>query len=122
MSKEKNALFCPLQEVAKALERKWSLQVIFVIGNFKNIRFSRLQKELRYISPKTLSDTLVKLEKDWLIKKSLNSGSSQKIKYRLTKDGMSAYPIITDMLLWAMSRKKSVVKSCVCTLKPKRVP
>ena len=120
MYKEK--LFCPLQEVAKAFERKWSLQIIYVIGNFKNIRFSRLQKELRYISPKTLSDTLVELEKELLIKKVLVSDSPQKIKYRLTKDGITVYPIIADMLIWSISRKKSVIKNCMCTFKPKRVP
>jgi len=122
MHKGNKFLFCPLQEVAKDFERKWSFQIIFVIGNHKDIRFGLLQKELRHISPKTLSDSLLALEKEQLVKKHLTTGSPQKIKYKLTKDGITLHPIIKQLLRWSASRKKSVVKYCLCDSKPKDVP
>jgi len=63
MSKESNVIFCPLQEVANILSRKWTFQIVYEIGNHTQIRFNELAKELRYITPKTLADTLLKLKK-----------------------------------------------------------
>ena len=122
MSKE-NILFCPLQEAVKDLERKWSFQIMYEIGNHKEIRFGNLQKELRYISPKTLSDTLLILEQGQLVKKLLVSNyQKKKIMYKLTYDGINLYPIVIDLLRWSISRKKSGIKHCLCTSKPETVP
>jgi DNA-binding HxlR family transcriptional regulator len=115
MSEESNTLFCPLQEVADALERKWSYQIIYEIGNHKKIRFNQLQEELRNISPKTLSDTLKKLENENLINKKFFNQMPPKVEYSLSKDGLSLYPIIVDLLKWSISRKNSKIKECSCS-------
>ena len=114
--------FCPLQEVDSALKRKWSLLIIYTIGNHKEIGYSSMQKELKNISPKTLSDTLAVLEKEQLIKKFLLGNPTQKTKYQLTKDGLSLYPIILNLLLWSISRKKSNIKQCKCHHRPRKIP
>lgn len=105
MSQEKNILFSPLQEVVQALERKWSFQIIYEIGNYKTIRFGKLQDKLKVISPKTLSDTLKKLEGENLVCKKQFEEIPPRVEYRLTKDGSSLYPIIVNLLEWSISRK-----------------
>jgi DNA-binding HxlR family transcriptional regulator len=121
MSEVSNALFCPLQEVADALERKWSFQIIYEIGNHKKIRFSVLQEELRHISPKTLSDTLKKLENGNLIDKKSFNQMPPKVEYSLSGDGLSLYPIIVRLLKWSASREISKIKLCLCCNKPAEV-
>jgi DNA-binding HxlR family transcriptional regulator/CheY-like chemotaxis protein len=118
MPEVSNELFCPLQKVADALERKWSFQIIYEIGNHKKIRFNELQGELRDISPKTLSDTLKKLENESLINKKFFSQMPPKVEYSLTKDGLSLYPIVVDLLKWSISRKNSKIKECSCFSRP----
>jgi DNA-binding HxlR family transcriptional regulator len=122
MSKVSNALFCPLQEVADALERKWSFQLIYEIGNHNKIRFNDLQKELVHISPKTLSDTLKKLEIGNLINKKSFNQIPPKVEYSLSEDGLTLYPIIVSLLKWSTSRESSKIKQCLCCNKPKEVP
>jgi len=121
MSKERNALFCPLQEVADALERKWSFQIIYEIGNHKKIRFNDLQEELIHISPKTLSDTLKKLENGNIINKKSFNQMPPKVEYSLSEDGLSLYPIIVSLLKWSASRESSKIKQCLCCNKPPEV-
>ncbi len=121
MFKESNALFCPLQEAADALERKWTFQLIYEIGNHGKIRFTELQEELRHISPKTLSDTLKKLEKGYLISKKFFNQMPPKVEYSLSKDGLSLYPIIVSLLKWSTSRENSKIKECLCCNKPAEV-
>ncbi len=121
MSEERNALFCPLQEVADVLERKWTFQIIYEIGNHGKIRFNELQEELRHISPKTLSDTLKKLENGYIISKRSFNQIPPKVEYSLNKDGLSLYPIIVNLLKWSTSRMSSKLKQCLCENKPEEV-
>lgn len=118
MTEESNTLFSPLQEVADALERKWSFQIIYEIGNHKKIRFNELQEELRNISPKTLSVTLKKLENENLVSKKFFSQMPPKVEYSLTKDGLLLYPIVVNLLKWSISRKNSKIKECSCFCRP----
>ena len=122
MSKVSNALFCPLREVADTLERKWSFQIIYEIGNHKKIRFNDLQEELVHISPKILSDTLKKLDTGNLINKKSFNQIPPKVEYSLSKDGLSLYPIIISLLKWSTSRESSKIKQCLCCNKPKEIP
>ena len=121
MYRESNTLFCPLQEVAEALERKWSFQIIYEIGNHKKIRFIDLQEELKHISSKTLSDTLKKLTNGNLINKKSFSQIPPKVEYSLSEDGLSLYPIIVSLLKWSASRGSTKIKQCLCYNKPAEV-
>ncbi len=122
MSKERNVLFCPLQEIADVLERKWSFQIIYEIGNHGKIRFNELQEELRHISPKTLSETLKTLESGHLISKKSFNQIPPKVEYSLDKDGLALYPIAVSLLKWSILRKDSKIKQCLCDNKPQEVP
>ncbi len=122
MSQEINALFCPLQEITDVLERKWSFQIIYEIGNHNKIRFNELQEELRHISPKTLSETLKTLENGHLISKKSFNQIPPKVEYSLNKDGLALYPIVVSLLKWSILRKDSKIKQCLCDNKPQEVP
>ncbi len=122
MSQEINALFCPLQEIADVLERKWSFQIIYEIGNHGKIRFNELQEELRHISPKTLSDTLKTLESGHIISKKSFNQIPPKVEYSLDKDGLAIYPIVVSLLIWSTSREDSKTKQCLCKNIPQEVP
>ena len=121
MTQEENILFCPLQEVTQSLERKWTLQIIYEIGNHNTIRFGSLQNELKSITSKILSETLKQLEDRNLIHKKQFQENPPRIEYNLTKDGLSLYPIIVDLIIWSISRNSTSVKLCLCDSKPNNV-
>ena len=49
--------FCPVKGVIDLVGKKWALLIVNTLGNFPVQRFKDLQKRLKGISPKTLSDT-----------------------------------------------------------------
>jgi len=61
--------FCPLEGVIDIISKKWALLIVNAIGYRGKLRFNDLMKELNGISPKTLSDTLKKLQDEALIKR-----------------------------------------------------
>ena len=65
----KNICLCPLEGVIDVIGKKWALLIINVLGHKEKLRFNDLMKELNGISPKTLADTLKKLQKEALIKR-----------------------------------------------------
>ena len=59
--------FCPVKGVIDLVGKKWVLLVVNTLGNFKVQRFKDLQRRLKGISPKTLSDTLSRLQEEGLV-------------------------------------------------------
>ena len=63
MQKPEHQCFCPIDGIIDVISKKWALLIINTLGNFQVLRFRDLEMRLRGISPKTLSDTLTKLQK-----------------------------------------------------------
>ncbi len=107
-------LFCPLQEIAEIISKKWTLLVINETGNHKRIRFNELRSELRNITTKTLSATLLDLQKRGIIVKETFNETPTRIEYVLTNDGVGLYNIVKSLLQWACLRPVADVKGCSC--------
>ena len=113
---EETALFCPLQGVIDIIGKKWSLLVINEIGNHKKIRFSELRNELRVVTAKSLTKTLVDLQNNGLITRKTYNEIPPRVEYSLTDEGQSLHRIIVPLIRWASLRKGAVVKECSCKM------
>lgn len=121
MQKGNMALFCPLQGVVDIISKKWALLAINEIGNHKRIRFNELRRELRGITAKSLTNTLIELEScDLVLRKRFNE-KLPRTEYHLTNDGTKLYHMVIPLLRWSASRKGAVVKECSCKSKPKNL-
>lgn len=114
MNKGSMALFCPLQGVIDIISKKWALLAINEIGNHKHIRFNELRRELKGITAKSLTNTLVELESSDLVKRKIFNEKLPRTEYTLTDDGAKLYHLIIPLLQWAASRKNAVVTECSC--------
>lgn len=120
MKKENTVLFCPLQGVIDVISKKWSLLVINEIGNHKSIRFNELRRELKGITAKSLTNTLLELQTNRLINRKDFHEKLPRTEYRLTDDGLKLYYLIIPLLQWAASRKGAIVTECSCKAKIKK--
>lgn len=111
------ALFCPLQGVIDIISKKWALLAINEMGNHKRIRFNEMRRELRGITAKSLTNTLVDLETSGLVIRKIFDEKVSRTEYRLTDDGTKLYHMIIPLLQWAASRKNAVITECSCKSK-----
>jgi DNA-binding HxlR family transcriptional regulator len=104
--------YCPLEGVIDVISKKWALLIINAIGNYGSLRFSKLMEELHGISPKTLADTLKRLQNEQLLKRASFAEIPPRVEYSLTKDGQGLREAVVPILKWAATRQGSKRKKC----------
>jgi DNA-binding HxlR family transcriptional regulator len=107
--------YCPLEGVIDVISKKWALLIINAIGNYGSLRFNKLMEELQGISPKTLADTLKKLQNEQLLKRESFAEIPPRVEYSLTKDGQGLREAVVPILKWAATRQGSKRKRCSAT-------
>ena len=108
----KGLCLCPLEGVIDTISKKWALLIIHVLGNTSRVRFSELMKELDGISPKTLTDTLVSLQKEGFVGREAFSEIPPRVEYYLTDDGKELWDAILPLLQWTMKRENFSMDGC----------
>ena len=107
--------FCPLEGVIDVISKKWALLIINALGNRGRLRFNGLMKELEGISPKTLSDTLKKLQAEGLIRRESFAEIPPRVEYTLTTDGVELRNAVIPLLRWAATRSNMNKERCAST-------
>ena len=96
--------FCPVKGVIDLIGKKWALLIVNTLGNFEVQRFKELQNRLKGISPKTLSDTLSRLQEEGLITRTAFNEIPPRVEYSLTEEGKEFRTIVQPLIQWAAKR------------------
>lgn len=104
--------FCPVKGVINLVGKKWVLLIVNTLGNFEVQRFKDLQRRLKGISPKTLSDTLTRLQDEGLVSRQSFNEIPPRVEYRLTEDGKEFRDIIQPLIAWTAKRDGWNSKKC----------
>jgi DNA-binding HxlR family transcriptional regulator len=106
MTKETHheACVCPVEGIIDVISKKWALLIVNSLGNHGTLRFKELSEDLHGISPKTLSDTLKKLQAEGLVTREAFPCIPPRVEYTLTEDGLEFRNITLPVLKWAASR------------------
>ena len=116
MPKKCNHLcFCPIKGIIDIIGKKWSLLIINALRNQKKLRFNDLMKQLKGISPKTLSDTLKELIAEKIIEREAFAEIPPRVEYSLSKDGLELGKAIVPLIEWAANREHGetcISKTC----------
>ncbi len=104
---ESGFCFCPLEGVIHVISKKWTLQIIALLGNHTKLRFSEIQNRLGNISPKSLSDRLKELREIDLITRRAYSEIPPRVEYSLTEEGDDLKRSIIPLMEWAASKTDS---------------
>ena len=86
---------------------KYKLTVLYALYRHNVIRFNQLQKYLKMISHKTLSNVLKELEKDDLIIRKEYAQIPPKVEYSLSEKGKSLIPILYSLCEWGENHKRN---------------
>ncbi len=90
---------CPAEITLNTLSGKW--KILILIQLFSGIkRFNQLQKELKNISQKVLTQQLRELENGGIVERKVYPEIPPKVEYSLTPLGESLKPVIMQMHRW----------------------
>ena len=99
---------CPSQQVLDLIARKWTALVISVLAEGTH-RYSELQRRIRGVSQKVLTETLRSLERDGLVKRTVHPEVPPRVEYALTPLGRSVKKILLPVCRWAEEHLEEVL-------------
>lgn len=84
---------------------KYKMIILYCLMEFKTVRFNELQRYLKKISDKTLSQNMKELEKDGLVHKEIYPQIPPKVEYSLTETGKSLMSVLDQLCVWGEEHK-----------------
>lgn len=102
--REGGAEYCiyPLDDLMADIGKKWALFVISVLGNERTTRFNELLRQLKGISPRTLTDRLKELMAVGLVNRSVFPEVPLRVEYTLTEAGRRMRKALIPFLQWSI--------------------
>jgi DNA-binding HxlR family transcriptional regulator len=84
---------------------KYKMIILYCLMEYKAVRFNELQRYLKKISDKTLSQNLKELERDQLITRKVYDQIPPKVEYSLTDRGQSLMEVLDQLCIWGEENK-----------------
>jgi DNA-binding HxlR family transcriptional regulator len=91
---------CRVREILDRVGDKWSLFVIFRLGDGPQ-RFTELKRSVDGISQRMLTVTLRGLERDGIVTRTVYPVMPPRVDYELTKMGQSLLDAVGSLMAWA---------------------
>ena len=85
---------------------KYKMVILYCLMEYKTVRFNELQRYIKKISDKTLSQNLKELEQDELIHREVYPQIPPKVEYSLTERGLSLMKVLDELCIWGTKNKR----------------
>lgn len=85
---------------------KYKMVILYCLMDYEPVRFNELQRYLKKISDKTLSQKLKELQADELIKKMIYPQIPPKVEYSLTERGKSLVEVLDRLCIWGEENRR----------------
>ncbi len=92
---------CPVDEAARIIGQKWTLQIVHELIDHSTRRFCELQEALGGVNPSTLSSRLKMLEEEGLVHRVQVSAIPPHVEYSLTDMGRELHEVIAEITRWS---------------------
>jgi DNA-binding HxlR family transcriptional regulator len=92
---------CPFEDLLALVCRKWPLLVIATVGKKGERRFVELMRDLKGVSPRSLSQVLEELTELHLLVRTDYKGIPPRVGYSLTEMGKELTKAVRPLLAWA---------------------
>ena len=84
---------------------KYKPIILYCLMEYEPVRFNEMQRYLKNIADKTLSQNLKELEKDDLIVRTVYPQIPPKVEYTLTERGQSLVRVLDKLCDWGMENR-----------------
>jgi DNA-binding HxlR family transcriptional regulator len=91
---------CPTRTVLDRVGDKWTVLVVLVLLDGPQ-RFGHLRERVGGVTPKVLTETLRRMERDGLVRRTAYAEIPPRVEYELTTLGRSLEAPITAIAAWA---------------------
>ena len=85
---------------------KYKMVILYCLMEYAPVRFNQLQRYLKKVSDKTLSQNLKELEQDELIVRTVYPQIPPKVEYSLTERGKSLMKVLDELCIWGEANRK----------------
>lgn len=98
---------CHLREVLDRVGDKWSVLVIYLLGDGTR-RFTELLRSIDGISQRMLTVTVRGLERDGLVTRTVHPLVPPRVDYALTPLGQTLLEVIQPLMEWSMAHTDDI--------------
>lgn len=90
---------CPAEATLKVIGGRWKLIILWHLFQGRR-RFSELQRGIKAVSQKVLTQHLRELERDGIVHREVFATVPPKVEYSLTAHGETLKPVLNAMCEW----------------------
>lgn len=101
---------CPTQQVLDRVASKWTMLVILALGDEPR-RYAQLQRSVKGITKKMLTQTLRALERDGLVRRQVYPTVPPQTEYALTPLGNGLAEVVSVVRGWAYSNVEDIAQA-----------
>jgi DNA-binding HxlR family transcriptional regulator len=101
---------CPSRTVLDRISDKWTALIVLVLLDGP-LRFGQLRTRVGGVSPKVLSETLRRLERDGIVTRTDHHEMPPRVEYELTTLGHSLEGPIRAITEWAESHMRQITRA-----------
>lgn len=94
------------RDAIELLSDKWRIAILHLLTN-GTLRHNELQRAIEHVSPKMLTQTLRRMERDGLIERQVHHFIPPHVEYQLAPMGKSVIPLLRNLCHWAKANAKS---------------
>jgi DNA-binding HxlR family transcriptional regulator len=94
-------LACPVSPVVDIVFSRWTTPILWTLNEFGRQRFVELQRNIRTITPKVLTQRLRQMERDGLVVRTYHPEVPPRVEYEISELGRSLAPIFAHLADWS---------------------
>ena len=92
---------CPLERAVDILGGKWKIKLLWIIYEYKTIRFNQLKRELPGITDLMLAKILKNLAAENIVHREQFNEIPPHVEYSLTENGVKLIESLSEIRRWA---------------------
>ncbi|WUH51137.1 helix-turn-helix transcriptional regulator [Streptomyces sp. NBC_00443] len=104
-------LACPVSPVVDIVFSRWTTPILWTLHEFGRQRFVELQRNIRTITPKVLTQRLRQMERDGLVVRTYYPEVPPRVEYEISELGRSLAPIFAHLAEWSTENLKKVERA-----------
>ncbi|MEU2625111.1 helix-turn-helix domain-containing protein [Streptomyces sp. NPDC007157] len=94
-------LACPVSPVVDIVFSRWTTPILWSLHTFGRQRFVQLERRIKGITPKVLTQRLRQLERDGLVVRTYHPEVPPRVEYEISDLGTTLAPLFAHLADWA---------------------